>query len=159
MGTLIAMGALMGIDNVLQRGNTDFGIVSFELAGNLEASNKIIQQWSERDLIPLAAFSLGFDYLYLVFYTIFLSLWTSVLAERFYKKPAQMFANFIIILFVIAGILDAVENYALLNLLGNSVTESNSALAFKCASVKFGLIGLGILYNIIISVKRLFVKD
>lgn len=158
IGTLIAMLALMGMDKVLQDGDSNYGIVCFELAGNLEASNNIIQNWSERDIIPLAAFSLGFDYLYLFFYTMFLSLWTSVIAEGFYKKLAKMFARLIIILFVVAGLLDAVENYALLNLLGNNNTQSNSVLAFNCASVKFGLIGLGIFYNIVISIKRLLIK-
>ena len=158
IGAAAAMLALMGMDKVLQGGNISFGIISFELAGNLEISTKIIQEWSDRNLIPLAAFSLGFDYLYLVFYTIFLSLWTSFLAESFYKKPEQMFAKFIIGIFIIAGILDAIENYALLNLLGTKPTEEWSVLAFYAASVKFGLIGLGILYNIFISVKRLFIK-
>lgn len=158
MGALIAMASLMGMDYILQGGDPDFGIVSFELAGNLEISTKIIQEWSERSLAPLAAFSLGFDYLFIVFYTIFLSLWTSLLAESFYKKPEQLFANFIISIFIIAGILDAIENYALLNLLGTKPTEEWAVLAFYAASVKFGLIGSGILYNIFISVKRLFIK-
>lgn len=158
ISTAAVMLALMGMDKVLQGGDADFGIVSFELAGNLDTSTKIIDEWSTRKLIPLAAFSLGFDYLYLFLYTIFLSLWTSVLAESFYKKPSQIFACLIICIFIIAGILDAIENYALLNLLGTKPTEDWSVLAFYCASVKFGLIGLGIIYNIFISVKRLFIK-
>jgi len=60
--------------------------------------------------------------------------------------------------FIAAGILDSIENYALMNLLGESASQNWSETAFYCASLKFSLIGLGIVYNIIVSVGKLIVR-
>lgn len=158
LGALFSIIVLRGIETKLENGNFEYGIVCFELAGNLEASNVIIASWNQREILHLASFSLGFDYLFLVFYVLFLSFWTSILAEGFYKISSRWFANLIIGFFIIAGVLDMIENYFLLSLLGDNPTEIASVIACYCASVKFILIGLGILCNLFVVVKRLFVK-
>jgi hypothetical protein len=155
---LFSVLVLKIIDFKLENGNSEFGMVCFELAGNLETSNTIIASWNESGLTHLASFSLGFDYLFIFTYVLFLSLWTSLLAEGFYNKFAPWFANLIIGFFVIAGMLDMIENYFLLTLLGANPTELSSIIACYCASVKFILIGLGILYNLFVIVKRLLIK-
>lgn len=155
---LFSLIILRTIEIKLENGNSDYGIVCFELAGNMEASTNIISYWNESRFLHLAAFSLGFDYLFLVFYVLFLALWTSSLADGFYEKSSRKFANLIIGFFIIAGILDMIENYFLLTLLGNNPIETASVIAYYCASTKFILIGLGILYNLFVVVKRLFVK-
>jgi len=158
LGLLLSYLGLNYIDSILQNGNLDFGIIAFELAGNLTASNIIIQEWIDGDIIHLASFSLGFDFLFMLFYVAFLSFWTSVLADSFYKNSHRYIATIVISLFIIAGILDGIENYALLNLLGENNNEEWSVMAFYCASIKFGLIGLGIIYNLVVSIGKLFVK-
>ena len=155
VGLLLSYLWLNHIDGILQNGNLDFGIIAFELAGNLSASNIIIQQWELQNLIYLANFSLGFDYLFMLFYVSFLAIWTSILSDGFYKKTSKILAGLVIGFFIIAGVLDGIENYALLNLLGNNPSEIWSEMAFYCASIKFGLIGLGIIYNLTVSVLRL----
>ena len=156
VGLLLSYLGLNIIDGILQNGNLNFGIIAFELASDFSASNKIIQEWSSRNVLHLASFSLGFDYLFMLFYVLFLAIWTSILSDGFYTKTAKIIAVSAISIFIIAGILDGIENYALLKLLGNSSGKAWSGIAFYCASVKFVLIGLGIIYNLIISIGRLF---
>ena len=158
LGLLLSYFGLNYIDSILQNGNLEFGIIAFELAGNLTASNLIIQEWIDREIIHLASFSLGFDFLFMLFYVAFLSFWTSVLADNFYKSVHRYLATLVISLFIIAGILDGIENYALLNLLGENNSEEWSVMAFYCASIKFALIGLGIIYNLVVTIGKLFVK-
>ena len=156
VGLLLSYSGLIIIDGILQNGNFDFGIIAFELAGDFSASNKIISEWSGRNVLHLASFSLGFDYLFMLFYVSFLAIWTSILSDRFYTKTAKIIARAVIGIFVIAGVLDGIENFALLMLLGNNLGEAWPEIAFYCASVKFGLIGLGIIYNLTVSISKLF---
>ncbi len=156
IGLLLSYLGLNIIDAILQNGDFDYGIIAFELAGNLSASNNIIQKWESQNLIHLASFSLGFDYLFMLFYVSFLAIWTSILSDGFYKKSFKIIAEIVISTFVIAGILDGIENYALLNLLQGDLTRDWPFIAFYSASIKFGLIGLGIIYNIVITVAKLF---
>lgn len=156
VGMLLSYLWLHQMDVSLQNGNSDYGIIAFECAGNLTATNNIIQQWESQGLIYLANFSLGFDFLFVLFYVSFLAIWTSVLADGFYKKMSKIMATTVIGIFVIAGVLDGIENYALLNLLGNNPIESCSELAFYCASVKFALIGLGVIYILAVLIGKLF---
>ena len=159
IAALLAMIVLMIIDSDLQNGNYKFGIVSFELAGSLSASDEIIQEWEVRGVSYLASFSLGFDYLYLVLYVSFLGLWTSVMADTFKAVSSKRVAQIIIFMFILAGILDAIENYALFKLLAGSQENYYSLLAYYCAFVKFSLIALGLVYNIAISAGRLIRRN
>jgi len=79
-----------------------------------------------------------------------------ILSYGFYTKIAKIIVGIVISIFVIAGVLDGIENYALLKLLGNSSGGGWSEIAFACASVKFGLIGLGIIYNLAVTISKLF---
>ena len=158
VGLLISYFVLNRIDALLQNGDFNFGIIAYELAGNLAASQQIIHEWTVRNVIHLAAFSLGFDYVFMLFYVSFLALWTASLSYGFHKRPYRILAGFIIGFFIAAGILDGIENYALMNLLGESASQNWSETAFYCASLKFSLIGLGIVYNIIVSVGKLIVR-
>lgn len=155
VGLLLSYFVLNRIDALLQNGDFNFGIIAYELAGNLAASKQIIHEWTARNVIHLASFSLGFDYVFMLFYVSFLALWTASLSSGFHKKLYRVVAGSIISIFIIAGILDGIENYALMSLLGDHPTQILSEIAFYCASLKFGLIGLGIIYNFSVSVGKL----
>lgn len=158
LGSLLAYIVLFFIDIELQRGNINFGIISFELAGNINSSNDIINYWADNNNLNLAAFSIGFDYLFILFYVSFLIIWTSILSEGFYKQTSKNFASLIMLITVLAGIFDMIENYSLMHVLGRDQNNLWPLLAYYFASMKFVFLTIAILYNLIISIIKRFIS-
>ena len=156
-GTILAYVVLFFVDIKLQSGNINFGIICFELAGNLITSSDIVNYWADNNNLSLAAFSIGFDYLFILFYVSFIFIWTSILSDGFYNKTAKYFANFIMLITVLAGILDMIENYSLMQVLGGSQDNLWPAMAYYFASFKFGFLFIAISYNLIISIIKRFI--
>lgn len=73
--------AMKLIDNALVTSAAPAGIISFQLAGNLQQLNQIIAQWDSATQ-KLVMFQLGLDFLYLTIYSSFLYL----VARRFQSK-------------------------------------------------------------------------
>jgi len=157
IGTVLSYVVLFFVDIKLQSGDINFGIVSFELAGNINSSSEIVNNWAVNNNLSLAAFSIGFDYLFIIFYASFIFIWTSILSDRFYNKAAKYFANFIMIITVIAGIFDMIENYSLMQVLSGSQDNFWPLIAYYFSSFKFIFILIAILYNLIISIIKRFV--
>jgi hypothetical protein len=144
--TLVLFVSISLIDESLKIDETANGIVSFECAKTLGQSEYIIQSWEAADVMIYAALSLGIDYLFMVAYGSFFALAVLLLAEKlpsgFLKKEAKLMAFFMLL----AALLDGIENFGLIQLLINTPTQSMVSLAFYCASIKFGLLGIGVLY-------------
>jgi len=143
--TLVLFASINQIDQYLQNEIAPDGIVSFELAKTLEQSTSILNSWDAEAKI-YAALSLGIDYLFMVAYGSFFVLAVLLLAEKlqngFLKKTAKIMA-FVILL---AALLDGIENFGLIQLLIDDPTQLMASLAFYCASIKFGLLGIGVVY-------------
>jgi hypothetical protein len=120
-------------------------IVDFELAGSVDKAAQIINAWNEFDQIR-AGFSLGFDYLYMPVYSTTIAL-ACVMAAGVLKRQAWHSIGILLAWGLwIAAIFDAIENLALFTvLLGNNVAPYPQ-IAQICATIKFGLIVLGLLY-------------
>jgi hypothetical protein len=123
-------------------------IVDFELAGSVDKADQIINAWSETDRIR-AGFSLGFDYLYMPVYSTTIAL-ACVIAAGVLKSKAWYSIGILLAWGLwIAAISDATENLALFTeLLGDNVAPWPQ-VAQICATIKFGLILLGLLYVIV----------
>jgi hypothetical protein len=123
-------------------------IVDFELAGSVPQAQAIVDAWSETDRIR-AGFSLGFDYLYMPVYSTTIAL-ACVMAASVVKRRAWLTLGLLLAWGLwIAALCDATENLALFSiLLGNNVPPLPQ-IAQICATIKFGLIGLGLLYVIV----------
>jgi hypothetical protein len=125
------------------------GIVSFEIAGTLERAHAILQSWGERERL-LAAFGLGLDYLFLCTYSTFFALAcysAGEAARAVGSRMASLSGPLAWAQWIAAGF-DAVENMALLFLLLGETSQFWPALASWCASVKFALIGAGLIFII-----------
>ena len=128
------------------------GIVSFELAGTPEKAEQIIASWTSmkgfdilewRVIISNSAFGLGLDYLFMPVYAFTLAFGVLLAAGRHGGWPKS--------LGVVAGygafaaaVFDAVENYALFQILLGKVYSPYPEVAFYCASIKFGLLIFGL---------------
>lgn len=119
------------------------GIVSFELARTPQAALAMLQSWDARARL-FAAFSLGFDFLFMPLYATALSAGLLLVAGRLRANWLAL-ANLLGWGACLAAIFDAIENLALFSILTGNI-GANPQIAFWCASVKFGLLLAGLGY-------------
>jgi len=123
------------------------GIVSLELAGSAAAAREILDSWSpyQRDLARLG---LWIDFLYLVSYPLFLALACARLADRVAGRAPRWARAGEVLAWALplAGLLDAVENSALLRVLGSGASDAAAGLARACALPKFALVLAALAY-------------
>ncbi|MEW6402775.1 MAG: hypothetical protein AB1649_13315 [Chloroflexota bacterium] len=156
--TLVLFAVFGVLDQPLRTYAAPNGIVSFELAWTPENANLIVSSWQRSqsgfpdDVIVLtakpqhyAAFGLGLDYLFMPAYSLALSLGILLAAG---KHPGWFgsFGGMTGWSAVGAAIFDAVENYALFRILLGEVISPYPEIAAFCATIKFVLILLGIIY-------------
>jgi hypothetical protein len=138
---------LSALDAPLRTEASPWGIVSFELAGSVERAGLMIESWDERARL-YAAFSLGFDFLYLVLYSTtlaFACVWGARVFARRGWPLAGLGAGLAWGQWGAAG-LDALENAALWRLLAGPVVAPWPEFARWCATPKFALVLAGLLY-------------
>jgi hypothetical protein len=157
--TLATMAALRSYDTHLKADAAPNGILSYEFAGNLPAAQNMIKSWGEKGQI-YAGLSLGIDYLFLTVYSLTIGLGCVMIGESLSIKfsKAESIAAILAWGLIIAAILDAIENYALIQLLLGSANESWPTIAWICAAPKFVLVGFGLLYLIIGTIVIIFTK-
>lgn len=122
------------------------GIVSFELIKDAAEASRMLHYWGESRKMN-AAFTLGLDYLYIFAYSNTLALgcvWIAcVLRSRKFLRLAAA-GIFIAWLQWLAGILDAIENAALIKILFDAPTDALALISRWCAIPKFAFtLGLG----------------
>jgi hypothetical protein len=147
IGTLGCFLVIAATHQPLANAVAPLGILSLQFAGELSAALMILNSWGETARL-YAAFNLGFDYLYLAFYALFLSATCSWLA-RAWQHEAQGFATAGFLLawaMLAAAVLDMIENVALWQLLLGSMNAHWPKLATTCAILKFGIILAGVGY-------------
>lgn len=141
--TLLAMRYFNGF---LENTISPNGIIDFELARTLERTQEVLDSWSSLAKI-FAGLSLGFDFLFLLIYTLFISLIIHKLNERLWiGKPFHRVGGFLIWSMFITAIFDAIENVCLIKLLVGNMEQFWATLAFYFASTKFILIIISVLY-------------
>ncbi len=123
------------------------GIVTFELAHNLDRAAAILASWSPLARL-YAAFGLGLDYLFMPSYAVTIALGVLMASERhagvFHEAGAWIGRGSLL-----AALFDAVENFALFNFMTGTALAVWPQVAFWSACLKFGLFFLGILYAIV----------
>ncbi len=145
----VALIAVMGvIDAPLKTPPAPNGIIDFELARTVEHAGAIVQSWQEALATPFAGFSLGIDYLFMLAYATAIAL-GCVWASRMVDAAGWPLAAVGVVLAWaqgVAALCDATENAALLVLLLVKVAAPWPQIAWAVATVKFGLVILGLLY-------------
>ena len=123
------------------------GMVSFQLAGSLDASRTILNSWDQHARV-LAALNLGIDYLYMVAYAFTIGLACVLLSRRFVKRSTLLTRAGVGLSWAMlaALLLDAAENYFLIGLLMGEQQTLWPVLARWCALPKFGLVLAALTY-------------
>jgi hypothetical protein len=146
-GTVILFAVFRPLGAPLTTSAAPSGIVSFELARTPVNAQAMLDSWDARAQL-YAAFGLGFDFLFMPVYALALALGALLAAGRhpgwFAKLGAWIGWGALA-----APLFDATENLGLWNSLLGHVNSAWPEVSFWCASFKFGLILLGILYGLI----------
>ena len=158
--TILLMVWLNVVGSPLTTKAAPYGIISYELAGNVPNAVQIIASWDHNAQLH-AAFSLGLDYVFLLAYSTTIGLacvWTArILHDR--QWPMARIGVPLAWGQWVAAVLDAIENYALIIMLFGSVTSPWPQIAYWCAIIKFALVFLGMVYAIFGLVVRLLIKE
>jgi hypothetical protein len=160
--TLILFAIFRILDAPLRTPAAPNGIVSFELAGSPLQAKVITDEWKRSSLLlsqvagqanpdivnipyTFATFGLGLDYLFMPLYAFALAFATLLAAGRHggWFKSLGAVAGYGAFA---AAVFDAVENYALFQILLGRVFSPYPEIAYYCASLKFGLLLIGLLY-------------
>jgi hypothetical protein len=146
--TLLLMAVFQLIlDPPLRTAAAPNGIVSFELAGTPLNAGQIVSSW-DSSVALFAAFGLGFDFLFMPVYATAIAMGVLLAAGRHPGRFATVGAWVGWGAFA-AALFDAVENVSLFNILLGSSASSYPLIASLCATVKFGLILLGMGYALL----------
>ena len=135
------------------------GIISLELAKDIDISIGIISSWNLNARVNMGI-SLGIDFLFLVVYSIFFATACYLVAQEYLDKNNWMYKIGLLLakLQFIAALFDAIENIALIKLLLGSNNNIFSLIAYYFASMKFVIITIGIIYIIFGYTASLFQK-
>jgi hypothetical protein len=123
------------------------GIVSFELAGNILAAERMLESWGDAGRV-YAGLSLGLDYLFLVAYPVAIGLGCVLVAHSLSQRSRLLSMMGIILAWgqFGAALLDGLENYALIRVLLGSQHKLWPLLAQWWALLKFFIVALGLAY-------------
>lgn len=145
--TVVVMVAMWLFDQPLRTAAAPYGIVSFELAGAVPTAQAILDSWDVRAR-SAAGVGLGLDYLFLALYSTTLTLACLRIADRFAARGSALAAVGHAAAWGqwAAGACDGVENFALIRMLLDGAHSPWPSIAWWFASIKFGLLGLGVAY-------------
>lgn len=129
------------------------GIVSFEFAGTLSNAQAMVQSWGALGQV-YAGLNLGFDFVFIITYGMAIGLGCVIIARGFLPMAGVVLAWSLIV----AGVLDGIENYNLIQILLGVGQESHAVIALWCAIPKFAIVGAGLLYLFIGGVIQLITK-
>jgi hypothetical protein len=141
------LGATVAISAVFRFiGPFSPSIIDYEFVWNTTRASVVINTWDATAKLR-AAFNLGFDFLYMPVYSTTIALacaWgATVLRSKFWEMLGILLAWGL----WLAALLDAIENVALYTMLLGSVADPYPIIAGTCATGKFSLIILGLLYS------------
>jgi hypothetical protein len=141
------MAALVVLDQPLRTAIAPSGIVSFEFAGDLLHAQGIMASWGHPGRV-YAGLSLGLDYLYLVLYAGTTALGCGLVAGRLTRRVRWLGGLGAVLSWapLLAALLDAIEDYALIRVLLGSTAPAWPIVAWWCAGPKFLLVAAGLLY-------------
>jgi hypothetical protein len=122
-----------GLDAVL-----DNGILDLEVPWTQARADELLQKLGA-DRIEVARVQVLLDFAFLLVYPLFLSLACALLAHGL-AGPAGLIGVLVAWSVLLAAPLDAVENFAILRLLGGRTAAPWPQLATMCAAVKFALV-------------------
>lgn len=122
-----------------------YNIVHFEFAGKPEKAQTIVDSWGEAGRAALVNQVLV-DYAFLIAYPSAIALGILLVLRNTSSRRAWAFGRFLAWGQLAAGLLDAIENAALIGILRGHVQSPLPEIAYWCAAPKFALVLAGVLF-------------
>ncbi|MDB5385412.1 MAG: hypothetical protein JWM11_1058 [Planctomycetaceae bacterium] len=143
VSTLLIGGFMLWLDDELRTKGARLGSVSLELAGSNQAAKHVLNGWSSQQRI-IAAIGLGFDFVFIANYSVWLYLGCLWSAERWLSGNANRARQLQLAawLAIGAGGFDVVENFVLFDFIHSGGKSPAYPIAFWCATIKFVLLGI-----------------
>ncbi|MBY8985507.1 MAG: hypothetical protein KGD65_10585 [Candidatus Lokiarchaeota archaeon] len=123
-----------------------YGILDYEFAWNSEQVETIFEVW-DYEGINSQKIAIYWDFLFIVGY-VSLAFSLIVLVLRKSENSIQTIGTYIVITPFLTGIFDIIENVNLLIMDITFITNGNAFIASLSATIKFGLLFVGIIYFI-----------
>lgn len=145
--TLLMMLVMNWISAPLNTSAAPYGIVSFEFAGKLDKAQAMMASWNTQGMTR-AAFIQGLDFLFPLVYSSAIGL-ACVMAGGVLQRrnwPLVGLGNTLAWGLWLAAGLDYIENIGLTALLFGVESDGWAMLSMACATLKFLLIFLGMVY-------------
>ncbi|MGB1041928.1 MAG: hypothetical protein ACPGU6_00910 [Tenacibaculum sp.] len=155
--TILVIIPMLILDSYLTNDVCKNGIVSFQLAKDINFSKEIINSWSEVAKI-CAGISLGLDFLFLLIYPTLIAILIHKTSRLTRNKNIQNFGTSLIFGLILAALFDVIENIALIKLSLGNLKQLWSSLAYYFAVPKFIIILLAIVFILFNFVYLLFQK-
>jgi hypothetical protein len=133
-------------------------IVRFELAKELPVAENILREWITHGKFNLAVMSIYLDFLFIILYTMGLGVTCIFLAGLTGHEILQRAGKFFASLLIVAGICDAIENFAMLKSMHGTMHHWSVILAYDMATTKFSIVLLTVLFIFVCLVFRLLRK-
>jgi hypothetical protein len=145
--TLIVMAGMNTVGRPLNTEAAPMGIISFELAGELSLARRMVESWGSMGRV-YAGLNLGLDYLFMVAYSSSIALGCILVARSLSRRVGFLFPVGVLLAWAQFGaaLLDALENYALIQVLLGSQQASWPVVARWCAIPKFLIVATGLAY-------------
>ncbi|MCU0321591.1 MAG: hypothetical protein MUE72_04200 [Chitinophagaceae bacterium] len=143
---MIVVMRWMGVE--LESKESPWGIVSFEFAKTFEEGKTIINTIGQRPL----QWNISIDFLFLIAYTFLFFLCCKALMNQYRSSGLKTLGLIFLELSVLAGVLDLVENIAMLITLGGYGSDISVGVSYYTAIAKFSVIAVVIVYIIVASI-------
>ena len=129
------------------------GLLSYELGGSVDEIKTVLDSWHDGHRIR-AGFALGFDFLFMLSLTNFLALAAVHASYRVRSKTRELSRVGPMLAWGqwIAGTLWVAQNLLLFTMLTGPVTSPRPEIVFWCGTVKFSLLGLGLVYVLFLQI-------
>lgn len=144
VGTVATDIPLLLVNRRLDTEVSPNGILSLELAWNAERVEEIVGTWEQAGALTEAAFSSGFDFLFMLLYAVATAGACAGLARRGWRPGVGAVLAWA---GLAAGVFDATETAIQSSfVLGSEPTDAAATAMSTAAVVKFGLLALCLLY-------------
>lgn len=143
----VGLVGLAVADQSLRSEVTPLGIVSLQFVGNAAEAQRVLSTWGEEGRVA-AAFSLGVDYLFLTANALLLAFLAGLVGRKASGRSPLIttLSPWVAWAFILAGACDATENAAFFIVLVGDTGDFWPCLGTWFATVKFSLLGLGMIY-------------
>ena len=134
------------LDQFLINDTCTGGIISFELARDIETAGSYLNSWGEKGKIAVSL-GLGIDFLFPIAYSLLMAILIHKLNTLlWFKRSFFIVGNVLIWAIFLAGIFDYIENIGLINLVLGNTDQFWVSVAFYFATIKFFIILVVFLY-------------